>query len=278
MGNENLNLDIDESSNEQNNFSIPQEYQAKGWARFFDGKEGDELKTELFKAYDNSQSLIGKKVGDYISETDLTQLDNWEELKTKLIEKITPQYQTPDEATAYELEKLLLDDNGNEKYQAPKEVLDEFSEVFKNIGLNVNQAQELTKAYLDFEMSKFKEFTNPEELEANLSEMFKSSPQQRKECEGLLREFLNDEDKQFIENTVPNNVVTMFYKVAKGLVDKYGYKESGARDNPIVLTRSDDEKQNRYNELCNQLNELSNRTHTSDEKQKIIDELSKVFA
>ena len=62
-------------------FKIPEEYQQKGWAKFFEGKSGDELKSEFFRSYDNSQSLIGKKVEDYIAETDLKSLDNYEQIK-----------------------------------------------------------------------------------------------------------------------------------------------------------------------------------------------------
>ena len=43
---------------ESSDFSIPEEYKEKGWTKFFDGKTGDELKAEVFRSYDNSQTLI----------------------------------------------------------------------------------------------------------------------------------------------------------------------------------------------------------------------------
>lgn len=275
---ENENLDIgNEAENQQNDFSIPEEYQDKGWAKFFDGKSGDELKSELFKAYDSSQSLIGKKVGDYISTTDLTQLENWEEIKGKLTEVIAPKFKTPEEISEYKLEEMLLDEQGNEKFFAPQEAIDKFSQKFKDIGINVEQAQDLFRTYVEFEMEQFQKYTDADELEKNVSEMFKSNPARRKECEGLIKEFLSQEDRNFIQDTMPNNVIEMFYKVSKGLVDKYGYKEQVARDNPITLTRSADEKTQRYNELCNKLEELKSRTHTTSEKDAILKELQEVF-
>lgn len=275
---DNGNLETNNNAeSQQNDFSIPEEYQEKGWARFFDGKSGDDLKNELFKAYDSSQSLIGKKVGDYISTTDLTTLDNWEEIKGKLMEVVAPKYQIPAEANAYELEKMLLDEEGNEKFFAPQEALDTFSQKFKDIGLNIEQAQDLFKTYVEFEMEQFKKYTDADELEKNVVEIFKSNPSQRKECEGLIKEFLSEEERNFIQDTMPNNVIEMFYKVSKGLVDKYGYKEQTARDNPITLTKSPEEKTARYNELCTKLEELKTRPHSEQEKNTILKELQEVF-
>ncbi len=77
------------------NFSIPEEYKEKGWAKFFDGKTGDELKAEVFKSYDNSQTFIGKRVEDYIATTDLKSLPNYEQIKENLIKQIAPNYDVP---------------------------------------------------------------------------------------------------------------------------------------------------------------------------------------
>ena len=280
MENENVNQEIvlNESVEEQNSFAIPEEYQDRGWAKFFDGKTGDELKTELFKSYDNSQGLIGKKVSDYIATTDLTQLDNWGELKEKLTSQIAPEFKTPEDVQEYGLAELLKDENGNEVFAAPADSIELFSNHFKELGLNIEQAQGLFKKYMEFETTQFQKLTDVNELENHISEMFKGDLKQRQTCENLIKEFLPQEDQQFIQNTMPNNVVEMFYKVAKGMADKYGYTESVARDNPITLARSENEKQSRYDELCNKLSELSSRPHTTDEKQKILDELNKVFA
>lgn len=280
MENENFNQEtnLNSESGTQSNFSIPEEYQEKGWARFFDGKEGDELKAELFKSYDNSQGLIGKKVSDYIATTDLTQLDNWGELKEKLTSQIAPEFKTPQDVKEYGLAELLKDENGNEVFSAPEEAIELFSNQFKELGLNVEQAQGLFKEYMKFETEQFQKLTDANELEANINEMFKGDTKQRQTCESLIKEFLPQDDQQFIQDVMPNKVVEMFYKVAKGMADKYGYIEGAAKDNPVTLTRTENEKQSRYDELCSKLTELSSRPHTTDEKQKILDELNKVFA
>jgi hypothetical protein len=280
MENENFNQEtnLNSESGTQSNFSIPEEYQEKGWARFFDGKEGDELKAELFKSYDSSQGLIGKRVSDYIATTDLTQLDNWGELKEKLTSQIAPEFKTPQDVKEYGLAELLKDENGNEVFSAPEEAIELFSNQFKELGLNVEQAQGLFKEYMKFETEQFQKLTDANELEANINEMFKGDTKQRQTCESLIKEFLPQDDQQFIQDVMPNKVVEMFYKVAKGMADKYGYIEGAAKDNPVTLTRTENEKQSRYDELCSKLTELSSRPHTTDEKQKILDELNKVFA
>ena len=258
-------------------FSIPQEYQDKGWTKFFDGKTGEELKTELFKSYDNQQALIGKKVGEYIGSTDLTTLDNWEELKEKFISMVTPQYKTPQEITAYELEKLLLDDDGNQTFSAPQEALDYFGNEFKNLGLNIEQAQGLFKKYMQFETEQFQKHTNADELEKNINQMFAGNTKQRQNCESLIREFLPQEDQQFIQDVMPNNVVEMFYKIAKGMEEKYGYKESTTKDNPTRLAMSTEEKKATYNDLYDKLLALSSRPHTSQEKQDILNQMQNLY-
>ena len=109
-GNTNTTDNIDTQTQ---SFTIPDEYKEKGWAKFFDGKTGDELKTELFKSYDNSQSMIGKKVEEYLATTDLKQLSNYEEIKKNLSSQLTPEYNVPENSSDYDLSSILKDENGN---------------------------------------------------------------------------------------------------------------------------------------------------------------------
>lgn len=271
------NTGSEDLSNQQTEFSIPQEYQEKGWAKFFDGKTGDDLKAELFKSYDSTQSLIGKRVGEYLGTTDLKNLENFEEIKEKLMSQIAPSYQTPAEATAYELNKLLLDEEGNEKFFAPQEALDEFGNVFKELGLNIEQAQGIFKKYMDFETAQFQKYTNADELEASINEMFKGDSKQRQTCESLIKEFLPIQDQKFIQDTMPNNVVEMFYKVAKGMDDKYGFKENPMKDNPNRLANTTQEKNAQYDALYKQLQDLSTRPHSEQEKNYILEQLNNLF-
>ncbi|MBQ7977372.1 MAG: hypothetical protein IJ301_02080 [Clostridia bacterium] len=255
-------------------FSIPQEYSEKGWVKFFDGKTGDDLKAELFKSYDSQQSLIGKKVNEYLANTDLKQLDNFEEIKKTLLPQIAPEIDVPEK---YNFDSVLLDEEGNKIYPMPDEALDEFTTLFKEEGINDKQAQSILKKYIEFETENFKKYTDADELEAGLKEMFKSNPSQRQTCESLIKEFLSADDQKLIQDTMPNVVVEMFYKVSKGLVDKYGYKETTGGQKAGSVIKTDAEKQAEYDKLYNQLIELCNRPHTENEKASLLKQLQNVF-
>lgn len=255
-------------------FSIPQEYSEKGWVKFFDGKTGDDLKAELFKSYDSQQSLIGKKVNEYLANTDLKQLDNFEEIKKALLPQIAPEIDVPEK---YNFDSVLLDEEGNKIYPMPDEALDEFTTLFKEEGINDKQAQSILKKYIEFETENFKKYTDADQLEAGLKEMFKSNPSQKQTCESLIKEFLSADDQKLIQDTMPNVVVEMFYKVSKGLVDKYGYKETTGGQKAGSVIKTDAEKQAEYDKLYNQLIELGNRPHTENEKASLLKQLQNVF-
>lgn len=265
---------------QSSDFSIPDEYKEKGWTRFFDGKSGDELKSELFRSYDNSQTLIGKKVEDYLKTTDLKSLDNYAEIKEILTKQIAPEIQVPESANDYALNEILKDADGNLEYEYPEEALGFFGEQFKELGLSKEQGQGLLKAYTDFEIQEFQKYTDAGELETSINTMFKGNTEQRKTVEGLLKEFLPEEDQQFLQKTAPNYTIEMFYKVANGLVSKYGYKEgTNNSNNPAKLQRmSEADKNAEYDRLYNKLIELDNNPHQKvGDREAIVKQMREIF-
>lgn len=273
-GNTNTTDNIDTQTQ---SFAIPDEYKEKGWAKFFDGKTGDELKTELFKSYDNSQSMIGKKVEEYLSTTDLKQLSNYDEIKKNLSSQLTPEYNVPQDSKDYDLSSILKDENGNQIFSAPEESLNLFQDKFKEFGISKEQGQNLMKSYLEYEVSEFQKYTDADELESHINEMFKGNMQQRTQCETLIKEFLPEQDQQFIQATMPNAVVEMFYKVAKGLVDKYDYKEGNAGRGQSNLTMTQEEKDSEYSRITSELEALSRRPHNAQEKQALLNQLMGIY-
>ena len=264
---------------QSSDFSIPDEYKERGWTKFFDGKSGDELKAELFRSYDNSQTLIGKKVEDYLKTTDLKSLDNYEEIKEILTKQIAPDSQIPATVEDYSLNDILKDADGNLQFEYPEEALGFFGEQFKELGLSKEQGQGLLKAYTDFEVQEFQKYTDAEELETSISTMFKGNAEQRKTVEGLLKEFLPEEDQQFLQKTAPNYTIEMFYKVANGLVSKYGYKEGTTNSsNPAKLRMSEADKNAEYDRLYNKLIELDNNPHQKvGDREAIVKQMREIF-
>lgn len=268
-----------QNQNQTSDFSIPEEYQNKGWTKFFDGKTGDELKSELFRSYDNSQTLIGKKVEDYLKTTDLKSLDNYEEIKEVLSKQIGTQMQVPEKSEDYSFNDILKGEDGQLLYEYPQEALGFFGDKFKELGLSKEQGQGLLKTYTDFEIQEFQKYTNADELDAHVNQMFNNNQEQRKTVEGLLKEFLPEQDQQFLQKTAPNYTVEMFYKVAKGLVDKYGYKEgtSNSSNQANNMRMSDADRNKEYDRLARMLDELDNRPQKVGERDEIVNRMRELF-
>lgn len=265
-----------EQSNQTNEFAIPDEYKDKGWAQFFNGKTGDELKTEFFKSYDNSQSLMGKKVEDYLTNTDLKQLANYEEIKKNLSAQLTPEYNVPEESKDYDLQAVVKENLGEET-TFDLNSLEKFQNDFKEFGISKEQGQKILKSYIDYQVDEFQKMTNADELETNINSMFKENSGQRTKCEALIKEFLPTQDQKFIQETMPNQVVEMFYKITKGLLDKYDYQEGNSGSGQSSMRMTQQEKDAEYTRITNELEALTNRPHRAQEKQALLNQLQALY-
>lgn len=278
-GQQDINADNgaqDGTANNPAEFSIPEEYKSKGWTKFFDGKTGEDLKAELFRSYDSSQSLIGKRVEDYLATTDLKRLENFEQIKENLIKQIAPEYETPEEIGGYNLKEVLT--NVSVEFPITDEVMDSMAEKFKELGVSAQQGQQIFKTYLDLTLKDFEKVTDPQELEQNISNMFNGNTEQRKNVENLIKEFLPDEDRKIIQDIVPNVVVEMFYKVAKGFVEKYDYKEgTNNSSNPAKMRMSEADRNAEYNRLYEELQNLDSRPQKPGEKDAIVNRMRELF-
>jgi hypothetical protein len=267
-------LDTGAGSGADADFSIPQEYAEKGWAQNFADKSGDDLKADVFKMLDNSQSLVGRKVEDYLHEADLRQLNNFEDIKKSLIPQLTPQYQIPENADDYALNDVFKDEQGNQVYNFSEDVVNHFQGEFKNLGLNIEQGRGLLKAFTDFEVNLFHQHTDADALEKNLLGIFNGNTDARQKCTNVMKEFMSDDDKSFFDSSVPNRIIEIMHKIVKGVTDKYNYKEGGGV-NPgskgAALSAADKDKL--YEETYNKLQELGNRPYTTEEKDALIKKL-----
>lgn len=235
-GNENAEFQQQSSS-----FDIPEEYKMKDWAKNFEGQSGDELKAGIFKALDEKYSNI------------------------PLI---------PENAEGYFFNDILMDENGELLYEYPPEALGFFGDKFKELGISKEQGQGLLKTYTDFEIQEFQKYTNADDLNNSINAMFNGNQQQRREVESLIREFLPQEDQAFLQKTAPNYTIEMFYKLAQGLVNKYGFKEgTNNSNNSASMRRTQADIDNEYNRIASELEALQHRPHTTEEKSKLMAQL-----
>ncbi len=237
----------DGAGTQDNSFSIPEDYSQKDWAKNFEGQTGDELKAAIFKTLDEKYTSA----------------------------PVIPQ--TPEE---YSFNDILMDENGNLQYEYPQEALDYFGNEFKELGLTKEQGQGILQKYTDFEIEQFQKYTDANELENSINTMFNGNTQKRHTVESLIKEFLPREDQQFLQETAPNYTIEMFYKLANGLVDKYGFKEgtqnaNGTNGNSMRMTEQD--KNNEYNRIVGELEALAHRPHTAEEKQRLQNQLVNLY-
>ena len=70
----------------------------------------------------------------------------------------------------------------------------------------------------------------------------------------------------------------MFYKVAKGLTDKYDYKEgNSANSGQSYMARTPAEKNAEYENVYKELMALDNRPHSSEEKEALLKRLNSIY-
>lgn len=235
-----------QSGEQQPTFEIPEEYLQKDWVKNFEGQSGDDLKAGIFKALDEKYSNLPE---------------------------------IPENADGYSFNDILKDEQGNLQYEYPDEALGFFGDKFKELGISKEQGQGILKSYTDFEIEQFEKYTNAEELEQSINAMFDGNVQQKNSVESLIKEFLQDEDKQFLQQTAPNHTIIMFYKLAKGLSDKYAYKEGtgGGNKNNGSLRISKADRDAEYNRLVNEMEKLTSRPHTTEEKDNLQRQLDALF-
>lgn len=232
--------------NDFSDFNIPQEYQERDWAKNFEGKTGDELKNEIFKVLD---------------------------------EKYTNTPVIPETVEEYALNELeFKNEQGEVYYQYPDKVLEHFGNEFKEVGLTKEQAHGLLNKYTQFELEQFEAISNIDDLNKDLDEMFKSNPAQKQTVQGLLKEFLPAEDQEFLQTTAPNYTIQMFYKVAKGLVDKYGYKEgSGGQGGQNNHRMSEADRDKEYNRIVGEMEAMKKRPYTTAEYEALENQLYNLY-
>lgn len=276
---ENLDLNGQQDNTSSEEFTIPEEYANRGWTKTFEGKTGNELKNELFKCLDNSQTLVSKRVSEYLSNTDLSSLENFEEIKKALAPQLAPEIVVPETVEEYALNDVLKNENGEIEYSYSDDVLNTFAGEFKNLKLTKEQAQGVLKFYTNFEVEHFGKLTNADELEKSVQELFVNSPNSRKSCENLMKEFLSEEQQKYIQESVPNDTVMLLYALAKGVVDKYDYKEGNAQNSTAStnLVKTKEEKDAEYNAVVKELEELDKRQHTEAERKRVLDKLYSIY-
>lgn len=198
----------------ENTFSVPAEYQEKSWAKNIKSME------DLYKSYDNAQSLIGKKtigIPDFEKATD-------EELK-EFYSKTAP---------------ADIKDYGMDNFTDKEKEI--FGNLFKENGINKKQAQNIISKFNEFQ----EQFVNEEDFKKELQTRFGDNYKQvTNEATALLRKHLSKEDGELL-NGMPNKLLGTMLSLANNIKKSYGVDLKSNVDNKAVenigYTRADYDK------------------------------------
>jgi len=183
-------------------FTIPAEYQEKSWAKNIKSVE------DLYKSYDNAQSLIGKKtigIPDFEKATD-------EELKD-FYSKTAP---------------ADIKDYGMDNFtDAEKEV---FGNLFKENGINKKQAQNIIAKFGEYQTQFISEDGFNAELKARFGDDYKTKVT---ETNAFLRKHLSKEDGSLL-NGMPNKLLGTMLSFASNVKKAYGVDVKSNVDNKAV--------------------------------------------
>lgn len=181
---------VDNQSVKTAEFNIPETYKDKSWAKNIKSQE------DLFKSYDNAQSLIGKKtigMPDFEKATD-------EELKEYYSKT------APADIKDYEFGEIADSD---------KEF---FGSLFKENGLNKRQAKDIYNKYMEYS----NQYRSDDDFQSELKNRFgENSIKTLDETKSFLNKYLGNEDKNILDK-MPNKVVGMMLEFANNVKKDYG--------------------------------------------------------
>lgn len=196
----------------QPEFTIPDEYKEKGWAKNIKSLE------DLCKMNDNAQVLIGKKTIGIPSE------EATEQELTDFYSKIRPQNQAD--------YKVELD--GEDK--------DLFEKLFYDNGLSQRQAKALVDGYKESVNKALAEMKSEEGYKKELANRFGDKADETvKTVTDFMKKEMSKEDLAALEG-MPNNILGIMYSLVHTVQERYAVKDTdtGITGKPGVSSKEPD--------------------------------------
>jgi len=253
-------------------YNIPSEFAERGWA-----SNAPEFKTQedyvgwITKQHDNQQEFIGGKVDKLVEEQGYTKMPDFSNLEQskEFFSKIAPK-----DISDYKLAEQFGSD---EKFKMADTAIEHFGNTFKENGILPEQANKIVESFKAYEQKQIEELYNPDDLKSRMKSLFGENIEQAKvPIDNMLKELLSEEDIKAVTEKMPNQAIEVMFKLAKGLHGKYGYKESSTGANlpeTSVLSLSQSEKDEKYNEVHQKIIALSKTNHKQSDKDALVKEL-----
>lgn len=184
-------------------FTIPEQYKDKNWAKNIKSLD------DLYKSYDNAQSLIGKKT---IGIPDFEKASE-EEIKS-FYDKLTPK----------DIKDYNFDD---EMTQEEKEF---YGNLFKENGVNKKSAQAMVSTFKNYINS----FYDNDNFVAELKERFGNNYEERvNDTTKVLQKYFPKEDREMFDK-LPNKMLCAMLQFAENIKQGYGIEMQSHADNKSI--------------------------------------------
>lgn len=166
-----------------NTFAIPEEYSDRGWVEKIKSQD------DLFKAYDNAQSMIGKRSVPAEDASD----EEWN--------NFFKQAGAPDDPSEYQFSDVegIPEDFDMSEFQ------DKARGIMKEAGLTKRQADKLYQLYLKEELSAANQ--NKESIQSHKAELDKQFDEVTQKMFGDKFEEVSAKAQAFIKETVPAEII-----------------------------------------------------------------------
>jgi hypothetical protein len=222
-------------------FSVPTEYQEKGWAKNIHSE------ADLWKTLDNAQGLIGRKtIG----------IPDFDNAKPEEIDEYYS-HTRPKDSNEYEFDTAFSED---EKADLRK--------LFSDNGLTKQQAKNIV-AHIQEAVIKDNEETYGEEgLKAEFLNRFGADWEKAiVPIKDALNSVLTKEQAEALNETLPNEAVGVLFALTKSIMDKYGANET---DSALGKDRAAVKPKMEYDEFYKKMQEANKLPNGYELKKELM--------
>lgn len=225
---------------QQGQFSIPKEYEGKGWAKKVKSID------DVFKQLDNLDSVAGKK---HVIP-DLSKRDDPD------VKQYLENFRGSTKVTDYKFAE-----------GTPKEFSEKVGTMLFNKNIPASIGNEIIAEYQNMVKADLDAMFSADGMKAELKNVFGDDADGRsKDVINMVADILGPEGKEFVETKIPNHFIGFMYKFMDSVRAKYGINDSGNGGNGGEGGSGGGDINSVRAEIRAQIRALDSRTHTAEEK------------
>jgi hypothetical protein len=221
-----------------NEFKIPDEYKDKGWARNIKNHD------DVYKMLDNSQSMIGKKLG----------VPDWEKSTPEEIEAFYSKTR-PENPDDYTLQDLGEDDSAF------------FKDLFHKNGISTKQAEALVGGYKQSIDKAIQPLFSADGYKEEMTNRFGDKYEAiTNKVADFIKAEASETDRKLLEQ-LPNNVLGIVNQLIHTTLERHGIKDGDIGGSTAAKTASTEVDFGAY---VKEMESLKRRPHEIEDKHAIM--------